>query len=282
MKFNGKKILISIITLVVALGLIIGSSLFYRRASRVPIVQRFINDMGSFVARGISAPVNALGRSANTLGQLFDTYQENQRLMKRVDQIASDQIRIQNLQKENKELKANLRLKNSLTDYQTVSAVVISRSPSNWNSELVINRGSSSGISKNSPILDSRGLIGLISQVNNNSSKVTLISNNNADSSRFPVQVNSGSDSVNGIISGYQSNGNRLIMDQLNNSADIKKGSLVQTSGLGGILPKGLYVGRVIGTHNDADGSARQIYIRPASDLRDISSVLVVTGVGGR
>lgn len=101
-----------------------------------------------FFGRGVSAPTNVLGQSTNSLTQLFKTYKENGRLVKRVDQIAADQVKIQALQKENKELKANLQLKDSLTDYKTVSAVVISRTPSTWDSQLIINQGLNAGVKK--------------------------------------------------------------------------------------------------------------------------------------
>nr|WP_257609786.1 hypothetical protein [Oenococcus oeni] len=78
--------------------------------------------------------------------QLFKTYKENQRLVKRVDQIAADQVKIQKVKKENKETKANLKLKGSLTDYSTSREVVISRTPSSWNGQLIINKGSNDGV----------------------------------------------------------------------------------------------------------------------------------------
>lgn len=267
--------------MVVAVALIIGSSFFYGRATGIPIVQRFTSDVAAFFGRGVSAPTNVLGQSTNSLTQLFKTYKENGRLVKRVDQIAADQVKIQALQKENKELKANLQLKDSLTDYKTVSAVVISRTPSTWDSQLIINQGLNAGVKKNSPILDSKGLIGKVSQVSNTSSKVTLISNMNSDSDRFPVQVTGNQEVVNGIISSYDSNKNQLVLDELTSTVNVKKGSLVQTSGLGGILPKGLYVGKVVSVRDDTYGVAKEIYIQPAADLTDISSVLAVTEVGG-
>ncbi|EKP88490.1 rod shape-determining protein MreC [Oenococcus oeni] len=281
MRFNGKKILITIISVVVAVSLIIGSSLFYSKAKEIPVVQRFVSDVGAFFGRGVSAPTSALGKSTNSLTQLFKTYKENQRLVKRVDQIAADQVKIQTLKKENKELKANLKLKDSLTDYSTSSAVVVSRTPSSWNGQLIINKGSNAGVKKNSPILDSKGLIGKVTQVSDTSSKVTLISNVDSDSDRFPVQVTSGGKVVNGIISGYDSDTDELVLDELTSKSTVKKGSLVQTSGLGGILPKGLYVGKVVSVRDDTYGIAKEIYIKPAANLSDISSVLVVTGVGG-
>ncbi len=146
---------------------------------------------------------------------------------------------------------------------------------------MIINKGSNAGVKKNSPILDSKGLIGKVTQVSDTSSKVTLISNVDSDSDRFPVQVTSGGKVVNGIISGYDSDTDELVLDELTSKSTVKKGSLVQTSGLGGILPKGLYVGKVVSVRDDTYGIAKEIYIKPAANLSDISSVLVVTGVGG-
>ncbi len=283
MKFNGKKIFISFLLIVIALILILGSSNLYNNSKKTPIVEQYINDVATFFSRGISGPTSALKRSSNNIIQLFNTYQENKKLTGKVDQISSDKIRIQNLQKENKELKSNLNLKNSLTNYKTTAAAVISRNPGNWNSELTINKGDNSDLYKNAPVLSSKGLIGKISQVNKTSSKVSLISNLNSDSDRFPVQITINNQVVNGIVSGYNSKNNRLSVNNVSaKTVNVKKGTLVETSGLGGVVPKGLYVGKVINANKNAYGATKNIYIQPASNLRDISNVLVTTNVGGR
>lgn len=289
-KIAGKRILVFGIIIVAAFGLIVGSSFFYGKVSIPPFVQRFTSDVSAFFNRGTTIATSAIQRSTNSLGNLFETYRRNGNLLDKVDELAQQQIEIENLRKENKQLKENLELKGSLVDYSTVTAVIINRSPTTWNNQLTINKGLNAEIKKNSPVLSSKGLIGKVIQVSNTSAKIELISDVNGYSDRFPVSINLNQDdpnsddsnSVNGIVSEYEQSSGLLTMDELTSDADVKVGMKVQTSGLGGILPKGLFVGTVTKVEKKATGIAKKIYIQPAANLNELSSVLVVTGKGNK
>ena len=55
----------------------------------------------------------------------------------------------------------------------------------------------------------------------------------------------------------------------------IKKGDLVETSGLGGVIPAGLYVGKVAKVSTDDYGLSKKIYIEPAADLGNVTTQMV-------
>ncbi|MDR2660577.1 MAG: rod shape-determining protein MreC [Lactobacillaceae bacterium] len=288
--FSGKKIIIIFATVFVAIGLIIGSSFFYNRSNSVPFIQRFENDVVSFFSKGVSSPAAIINKSTDSLGQLFQTYRQNQKIQSKIDQLAQQKIEINNLLKENQELKKNLELKGTLTDYQTVDAVVIQRAPTFWQSVLVINKGSNDGVKKNAPVMSNKGLIGKVVQVSNISSKVLLISNISLSEDRFSVSmqaenqpVNSDPNDpkmVNGVISGYDVKTNTLYMDELTSDESVAKGTIVQTSGLGGIIPKGIYVGTVKSVKENSSGVAKRIYITPSANLDSVENVLVVIKSG--
>ncbi|MCQ5003301.1 hypothetical protein NE699_25405, partial [Escherichia coli] len=73
---------------------------------------------------------------ADSVSGLMNAYTENRELKQKVSELAQVKVRDQTLAKENKQLKAELKLKNSLTDYSTVSAAVMSRTPSSWQQQL--------------------------------------------------------------------------------------------------------------------------------------------------
>ena len=200
----------------------------------------------------------------------MNTYSENRELKQQVTELAQTKVRDQTLAHENQQLKQELKLGKSMTDYDTVTAAVLTRTPSSWQQQLVINKGQSSGIKKNMPVMSDGGLVGRIVEVNKTNSKVELLSDTNEAS------IGGSSDQlVNGIITGYNADRNELVMGQVSSKAKIKKGTKVVTSGMGGVTPKGLYVGKVARIGKDDYGLAQKVYITPASNFNDINIVTV-------
>lgn len=274
--FSNRRLVITVVILVVCFGLMGGSIAMRNRRSTSPLIQQFGNDIAGFADGIVAYPVNAVQGVADSVSGLLNAYTENRELKQKVSELAQVKVRDQTLAKENKQLKAELKLKNSLTDYSTVSAAVMSRTPSSWQQQLVINKGQTSGIKKNMPVLSGGGLIGRVAEVNKTNSKVELLSDTSESSNRFSIVIN-GTDgkSVNGIITGYNARTNELIMGQVTSTAKIKKGAKVVTNGMGGITPKGLYVGKVSRIGKDDYGLAKKVYIKPATNFNEINIVTV-------
>lgn len=274
--FSNRRLVITVVILVVCFGLMGGSIAMRNRRSTSPLIQQFGNDIAGFADGIVAYPVNAVQGVADSVSGLMNAYTENRELKQKVSELAQVKVRDQTLAKENKQLKAELKLKNSLTDYSTVSAAVMSRTPSSWQQQLVINKGQTSGIKKNMPVLSGGGLIGRVAEVNKTNSKVELLSDTSESSNRFSIVIN-GTDgkSVNGIITGYNARTNELIMGQVTSTAKIKKGAKVVTNGMGGITPKGLYVGKVSRIGKDDYGLAKKVYIKPATNFNEINIVTV-------
>lgn len=274
--FSNRRLVITVVILVVCFGLMGGSIAMRNRRSTPPLIQQFGNDIAGFADGIVAYPVNAVQGVADSVSGLMNAYTENRELKQKVSELAQVKVRDQTLAKENKQLKAELKLKNSLTDYSTVSAAVMSRTPSSWQQQLVINKGQTSGIKKNMPVLSGGGLIGRVAEVNKTNSKVELLSDTSESSNRFSIVIN-GTDgkSVNGIITGYNARTNELIMGQVTSTAKIKKGAKVVTNGMGGITPKGLYVGKVSRIGKDDYGLAKKVYIKPATNFNEINIVMV-------
>lgn len=274
--FSNRRLVITVVILVVCFGLMGGSIAMRNRRSTPPLIQQFGNDIAGFADGIVAYPVNAVQGVADSVSGLMNAYTENRELKQKVSELAQVKVRDQTLAKENKQLKAELKLKNSLTDYSTVSAAVMSRTPSSWQQQLVLNKGQTSGIKKNMPVLSGGGLIGRVAEVNKTNSKVELLSDTSESSNRFSIVIN-GTDgkSVNGIITGYNARTNELIMGQVTSTAKIKKGAKVVTNGMGGITPKGLYVGKVSRIGKDDYGLAKKVYIKPATNFNEINIVTV-------
>ena len=166
-------------------------------------------------------------------------------------------------------------MKSSMTDYELITAAVITRTPSAWQKQIVINKGQSSGIKKNMPVMSGGSLVGRVTEVNKTNSKVELLTDTSESANRFAIQITSGSKTVNGIITSYNSSTNELIMGEVTTKASLKKGAKVYTSGMGGVTPKGLYVGKVSRIGKDDYGLAKKVYIKPAADFNNLNIVSV-------
>jgi cell shape-determining protein MreC len=89
----------------------------------------------------ITFPARAVSNGFSSIGSLFNTYDENERLKERIDSYGELSIQNSNLKKENEALKKELELNATLGNYEKVSATVISRSPDMWQDLLIVDRG---------------------------------------------------------------------------------------------------------------------------------------------
>lgn len=274
--FSSRKLVIVVICLIVSFGLMSLSVAIRDKRSTPPLVQQFGNDIVGFADRIVAAPMNGIHHGFVSTKNLLNTYQENQRFKSKVDQLTQTQVKDQVLSRENKQLKRQLNVGSTLTGYEKINAAVITRTPSSWASQVIINKGQASGIKKDMPVIAGPGLIGTVAEVNKTNSKVVLISNTAENSNRFAIQVlGDNSKVVNGIITSYDSAANRIIMGNITSNAKLSVGNRVTTSGLGGVIPKGIYVGTVSKVTQDDYGLAKKVYIKPAANLNDIEVVSV-------
>ncbi|TGD25309.1 rod shape-determining protein MreC [Companilactobacillus suantsaicola] len=274
--FSNKKLIILMILIIVTFGLLAITVNIRDKKNTPPVVQQVGNDVVSVVGGVFAYPTNAVKNATSEFSDLYNTYSENKRLKERIGELAQNQAKLEVVQDENKKLKQELKLNSTLTDYSTVNASVLSRSPSSWQNYLTINRGTTSGIKKNMPVMSGKGLIGRIVEADKISSKVELISTNNELNDKFAAEIIGNNKNITGVVSRYDSDTGDLVMENVNSTKDIKKGQSVITSGLGGLTPRGLYIGKVYGIKKDNYGMTNSVYITPAAELRNFTVVTVI------
>lgn len=274
--FFNKKLVITMVSLITAF-LLIAFSIFVRNDRSTPsFIQNIGNSAAGIVDKVVNAPVEGISRVTGSVSNLTDTYQVNAQLKKKLDSMNALQVENETLKQENKQLKQQLSLNKSLTSYSDISAYVISRSPSTWQNQIVISKGLNAGITKGSAVVSDKGLIGRVMEVNKNNSKVELVTTQDDAADRFAVQlIDNNGQTVNGLITGYDTDTNLLVMGQITSKENVKKGTQVITSGLGGTTPKGLFVGTVEKVVNQQAGLPTKIYIKPAADMTNLNVVTV-------
>lgn len=277
-KFNlSKLIIITLIIIIAAMSAIVISAKNFKSDREPSAMTQVINDGTSFVDRVLAAPIRFVQDKTNQLTDLMQTYKQNESLKAQVAKSKDDASKLNGLESENTELKKALKLQETLTDYQTVAANVITRNPTSWNDTLVIDSGSKDGLKTGMIVMANGGVIGRVTQVNKESSKVALLSSSKGIENKIPIRLGNGEESSYGLLTGYDSQQNAYIITQLTTQDKFDKDTQVYTSGLGGgESPRDLLVGTVIGEKDDKQGLNRQIYVKPASNLYDIRFVFVV------
>ena len=140
-----------------------------------------------------------------------------------------------------------------------------------------IGKGKKSGIKEGNAVITYNGLIGKVSKVYSYSSEIKLLT---SDDVNFKVSVSinvNGKDSY-AILNGYDKKKNALIINGIDNRLNTKKGTIIKTSGLGGVFPRGLYVGEIIGAEKDSYNLTKKVFVKTNQDFDNIHYVTVLKG----
>ena len=271
---TNKKMIMLLISVLIFISLIT-FSLSSRGGN---IVQSGANDVTGVVGRLLSKPTNAIFGVVDSVNDVQSTYEENQRLKGQLDAIHEKEAAIAALKSENQQLKDELGLEELVTEYTVRRGNVISRNPDQWINQVIIDLGTMNGMERGMPVMNNNGLVGYISETNPTSSRVTLISNVDLSASKVSSEIilEEEEETIQGIISEYKTDTNQLVMSQITSDAEIKPGTLVTTSGLGGAFPRGLVIGEVEAVRLDEQGLERLVFIKPLSDFNNIRIVSVI------
>jgi len=172
---------------------------------------------------------------------------------------------INNLREEIKRLEELNSINLSISDFEMINATVISRNRDYWFNDFTINKGISDGIDVDMAVIDSYGLIGRISMVTNNTATVKLITTNDVKN-KISAIVHDGENNIYGIINGYDSVNNLLSLI-VTDYKKINKNSIVETTGMGGIFPSGILIGKVEDIIKKDDEITNIIRVKPSSKI---------------
>lgn len=193
---------------------------------------------------------------------------ENLRLHNKVSALESGAAVFEEMRLENKRLKELLQLKENFPVY-SAACRVIGREISNWTENLIVDKGSKDGLRKDMAVLANSAVIGKISAAGISSARVLLLTD-----PEMRISVISQRTRVEGLI--YGIGRRRAIMKFIPKDADIKQGDTVVTSGLGGIYPGGILVGKVLDVKFELNRLYKFALIEPAVNMMAVEEVMAV------
>jgi rod shape-determining protein MreC len=216
----------------------------------------------------------------NWVDETFDARGKNHKLEEELQVARKEAVGGKSAVAENVELHKLLKFDRSAAipeGTDPVTGRVIGLSPTVWFSDVMIDVGSGEGVKVGDPVVNGDGLIGRVSAVTGGTSKVTLLSDH---SSKVSVRIVPAG--VQGLVKATVGEPEHLVLGFLNSDKNIHKGESVVTAGWHGEgiesrFPPNIPVGEVTkATLIEQEAQERSI-VRPYADLRNISTVQVLT-----
>jgi len=208
-----------------------------------------------------------------TYYELINLREENQHLREEVKELRQKINEYMEDGVTNLRLRKLLKFKNRV-NYTMLPAEVIGKDATSWFKTVIIDRGEKDDIDKGMPVVTYDGLVGYIIEVAVSTAKVLLIIDEN---SRVAVLVRRTRDE--GILIGDSADYCRMLY--LSKTADIKRGDVVITSGLGGLYPKNLVVGMIDKIEKKDYGLFQDVQIIPSTDFSKLEEVFVLQKIDG-
>jgi rod shape-determining protein MreC len=239
-----------------------------------------IQDAGLSVFSGIRGRVDYV---SSLVAQAFISVQELARLKTEYAELQERFARFERLERSAAEInQENLRLREQLgfsesLSYRHIPAKLIGRDPDNLYSAMVINKGRYSGVEKDMAVIawqgGSQALVGKVIQARTFESLVMPL----YDASLL-IAARFSASRYEGIVEGQGDSEIALRMRFIPKRAreEINYGDLIITSGMGGIYPPGLNIGRVSGVSYREYEISMEVELVPLIDFSRLEYVFVI------
>jgi len=225
-------------------------------------VQKFFTSIGNFIDEKTEPIINVL----NYKDLNENLSRENEALKEQIVTLTMSQKELTEL----KDLRAALKYVSEDEESGYISCNVISKDMGNWFNMFTVDAGSNQGITKNSTVINGKGLVGIVYEVGESWSKVISIIDQKSSVGFEMLRV---TDDFDGVLSGTTNY--ELIGELFDPKATVKEGDYIVTSGLG-MYPKGILIGKIYEVVSDKDLVLNRIKVTPVVDFRKIDKVMII------
>jgi len=237
------------------------------------------------VRNAVSSAVMPMQKGINNVGIIItdkidyfkmknQLVKENKKLQKELKSLTEENQLLQREKYELETFRELYDLDQEYVDYPKVAARVISSDGDNWYSSFVIDKGSKDGIAKNMNVVAGGGLVGIVTQVNDNYSRVRSIIDDESNVSGTFVKAKESC-----IISGdlNRKQDGTLSLTDVSSDADIQNGDEVVTSQISNRYLPGILIGYAQNVKKNQSRLTLSGDLIPAANFQNIDMVLVIT-----
>ena len=223
-------------------------------------------------------PVQWLAMRPQVLAEYSTEYFEARDVAQTSEREARQQLLVQarrsgqveQLALENKQLRELLSLSKRL-DTKGIAAEVLYDAADPYTRKLIIDKGMTHGVKASSPVMDEHGILGQVTHVLPLVSEVTLVTDR-----EHSIPVLNTRTGARGVAYGESGGAPLLELRFMATNADIEVGDLLSTSGVDGIYPAGVMVGKVTKVERRAETAFARILCEPMGRVQGARHVMVL------
>lgn len=241
-----KIVLIALIVICLILGYVAN---VVSTTRQLTVFEKAIKDSILTVQNIITYPIDFVIDKINVSKEKHQMYIEYEELKSKYEQIQQYILENEELKKQVEDLKNILELDTTLNEYESINATIIGRDLAYFNENIIIDKGESSGIELNMPVVVNEGLIGKVVKTTSFTSTIRLLTSSSFD--KISVKIKNGDNYVYGILSKYDIENDIYIIEGISENVEILDDALVTTTGMGDIYPSGIVIGKIVGVNTD-------------------------------
>jgi rod shape-determining protein MreC len=272
----------AVLVALVALSLILLTAYFGESPNgRLHAVQRGFLTVVSPIQEGANAALKPVRKLFGWFGDALNAKRRRDELRRQNARLTAELIAREDDARAYKALLRLLHLDGGLhiSDYRPVAADVVEQSPNLWYATVGIDRGTSSGIQVNDPVIDGEGVVGKVTLAAPDSAEVSLITD-----SAVAVSAMIYNTGAPGLVVPKVGDPNTLVMEYLPTNAQVVVGDYVVTSGTvappdESLFPKGIPIGQVSAVGEEAP--YKNVEVTPSANLHGLEAVQVLTQTPG-
>ena len=265
---NKKAGTIGIIITIIILILIV---IFSNGENNTSFFENAASNLVMPIQNGLTYLKNKISGNNTFFTDINNLQQENEELKQKNSELEQSLRELENIRTENETLKEYLNLTEKYGEYNTIPGYVINKDISNYSKTIVINLGSNDGVAENMTVIADQGLVGYVISVTDTTAKVQTIVDT---ASSVSCIMSSNDESI--VCKGTMDDSSTLRAMYIPTDSNIAQGESIETSGLGGIYPKGIHVGTVTKVTNTQNLTDRYATVETAVDFDKLNTVLVI------
>jgi rod shape-determining protein MreC len=221
-----------------------------------------------------SALSGALGQMASvvdTIRRATQLREQNELYRDRVDRLQAEMVRLRELELENQDLRNLLGLRQQAPPGEMIAVRVVARDPLPFAQVLIVDGGSEQGIEEDLPVLTWRGLVGRTVEVQPTAARVLLVTDANSSVSG---RIQNPDSRATGVVRGRSDDW--LLMQYIGQQEQVQTGDLVITSGLGGVFPAGMPIGKIVQVRRRDQDLFQEALVEPAARLGHLERLYIL------
>lgn len=238
----------------------------------------FLENIGGTLVTPLQNFCTTVIRSGGNLVRAYTEYDalktENDKLKNELASVGQYLRDAESYVNENKSLKAMLGIAEEHSDFQFSACTVVGSDQNGYSHTLTLNKGSADGLAEKDLVMTADGVVGYVNELGLTWCKVSTVLDSSCEMGAIVTRTGD----VGVLDWDYALSEEGLLkLAYLNAGVVLTAGDAVETSGVGGVFPAGVLLGRVKELKTESHGISQYAVLEPAVDVTKVSTVFVIT-----